>query len=222
MVLQPCMAILPPPQQRVWPRLKPAADLGFVLYGGTAIALRLGHRHSVDFDFFSDTHLDKSLLLQHMPWLTQAAVVQDERDSLTFLVSDAWRNSEPVKISFFGAVDFGRVGEPDLTEDGVLCVASLADLMATKVKVILQRAESKDYKDIAAMIRAGMKLDAGLAAAKIFFGPNFQPSESLRALVFYEDGDLAELDPDDKSVLVKAASHVRDLPEVCIRSKQLA
>jgi hypothetical protein len=221
MALQPCMAILPPPQQRVWPLLKPAVELEFVLYGGTAIALRLGHRRSVDFDFFSATHLDKSLLLQHMPWLIQAIVVQDERDSLTFLVSDP-QNSEPVKISFFGGVDFGRVGEPDLTEDGVLRVASLADLMATKVKVILQRAESKDYKDIAAMLRAGMDLATGLAAAKIFFGPNFQPSESLRALVFYEDGDLAELDPDDKRILVNAVSQVRDLPEVCIRSKHVA
>lgn len=38
-------------QQRLWPDLKPAADLGFVLYGGTAVALRLGHRASVDFDW---------------------------------------------------------------------------------------------------------------------------------------------------------------------------
>lgn len=222
MILHPCMAILPPPQQRVWPQLKPTVGLGFVLYGGTAIALRLGHRHSVDFDFFSDIHLDKTQLLQSMPWLTQATVVQDERDSLTFLVSDTGENREPVKISFFGAVDFGRVGEPDLTKDGVLCVASLADLMATKVKVILRRAESKDYKDIAAMIRAGEDLARGLAAAKIFFGPNFQPSESLRALVFYEDGDLQELNPDDKKVLVQAVSEVRDLPDVCIRSNHLS
>lgn len=172
--------------------------------------------------FFSDIHLDKTQLLQSMPWLTQATVVQDERDSLTFLVSDTGENREPVKISFFGAVDFGRVGEPDLTKDGVLCVASLADLMATKVKVILRRAESKDYKDIAAMIRAGEDLARGLAAAKIFFGPNFQPSESLRALVFYEDGDLQELNPDDKKVLVQAVSEVRDLPDVCIRSNHLS
>ncbi|WP_373321508.1 nucleotidyl transferase AbiEii/AbiGii toxin family protein [Rivihabitans pingtungensis] len=39
--------------------LAQASKLGFVLYGGTAIALRLGHRESVDFDFFSDRPLDR-------------------------------------------------------------------------------------------------------------------------------------------------------------------
>lgn len=45
-----------------------------------------------------------------------------------------------------------RMGEPSLTEDGVLQVASFDDLMATKLKVLLQRAEARDYRDIAAMI----------------------------------------------------------------------
>ncbi len=37
---KPCMDILPPPQRRLWPELRPVAALGFVLYGGTAVALR--------------------------------------------------------------------------------------------------------------------------------------------------------------------------------------
>lgn len=69
-------------------------------------------------------------------------------------------------MSFFGAVGFGRVGEPELTEDGVLQVASLDDLMATKVKVILQRIEAKDYQDIAALLKAKVSLTKGLAAAR--------------------------------------------------------
>lgn len=44
---KPCLHMLPPAQQRLWPELGRAADLGFALYGGTAIALRLGHRFSV-------------------------------------------------------------------------------------------------------------------------------------------------------------------------------
>jgi hypothetical protein len=44
---KPRLEILPPAQQEIWPELKSAAELGFVLYGGTAIALRLGHRTSV-------------------------------------------------------------------------------------------------------------------------------------------------------------------------------
>jgi predicted nucleotidyltransferase component of viral defense system len=47
----------------------------------------------------------------------------------------------------------------------VLNVASLDDLMATKLKVLLQRIEAKDYKDIAAMLEAGAFLARGRAGA---------------------------------------------------------
>lgn len=48
----PKLDILPGPQRTLWPELKDT-PANFTLYGGTAIALRLGHRFSVDFDFFS-------------------------------------------------------------------------------------------------------------------------------------------------------------------------
>ena len=45
-LFEPRREILPPTQQELWTELLPTAELGFVLYGGTAIALRLGHRAS--------------------------------------------------------------------------------------------------------------------------------------------------------------------------------
>jgi hypothetical protein len=59
------MEILPPAQRLVWPDLAAAHRLGFVLYGGTAIALRLGHRSSVDFDFFTADPLKKNLSVKN-------------------------------------------------------------------------------------------------------------------------------------------------------------
>jgi hypothetical protein len=56
---EPKAAILPQAQQEIWPLLAPAAALSFVLYGGTAVALYLGHRTSVDFDFFRSASLDE-------------------------------------------------------------------------------------------------------------------------------------------------------------------
>lgn len=217
----PRMDILPPAQQRLWPELRPAVELGFALYGGTAIALRLGHRPSVDFDFFSEKPLDREAIQAAFPFLAQSTVLQDERNTLSVLVTHG--DSEPthVKVSFFGTIGFGRVGEPDMTEDGVLQVASLDDLMATKVKVVLRRAEAKDYRDIAQMVRAGVDLPKGLAAAREIFGPNFQPSESLKAMVYFDDGDLHTLTKDEKNTLIKAVSSVRELPHVAILSKQL-
>lgn len=227
------MEILPKVQQRLWPDLGPAAHLGFVLYGGTAIALRLGHRQSVDFDFFSERPLDKEAIQSAFGFMSTSVYLQDEKNTLTVLVTgldpasnpdlDADTDSEQshVKISFFGTIGFGRVGEPDWTHDGVVQVASLDDLMATKVKVVLQRAEAKDYRDIAAMVQAGVSLSTGLASARAMFGAAFQPSESLKALVYFKDGDLQTLKASEKNTLVRAVSAVRELPTGQILSSQL-
>lgn len=220
-VFTPCLAILPPAQQRLWPELRPAAKLGFALYGGTAIALRLGHRPSIDFDFFSEKPLDRDGIRAAFPFMQLSTVLQDQQNTMSVLVPYGDSQREHVKVSFFGTLGFGRVGLPDITEDGVLHVASMDDLMATKVKVILQRAEAKDYRDIAAMVEAGVSLPKGLSAAREMYGLNFQPSESLKALVYFEDGDLGTLSKSEKTSLIKAASQVRDLPPVTILDRQL-
>lgn len=207
---KPRLDILPATQRLLWPKLRPVPALGFVLYGGTAIALRLGHRQSVDFDFFSSRPVDRAALRQALPFLRTSTVRQDNGN--TFEVATA----SGVKVSFFGGLDFGRAGRPEQTADGVLHVASSTDLMATKLKVILQRSEAKDYQDIAAMVRAGVRVDAGLAAAEQMFKPTFPPSVSLKAMVYFEGGDLARLSAADRLVLAEAARSVRALPAVVI------
>ena len=174
----PHLEILPEPQLRLWPKLGPVADLGFVLYGGTAIALRLGHRASIDFDFFTERALDHASLEESLPFLKAAQVLQESPDTLTVLAFSDAADQRPVKLSFFGSISFGRVGEPQWTDDGIVQVASLEDLLATKLKVLLQRVEAKDYIDVAALLDNGVSLAKGLAAARSLFGPAFQPSES--------------------------------------------
>lgn len=143
-----------------------------------------------------------------MPFLRTATVRQDSRD--TFEVVTA----SEVKVSFFGSLEFGRVGQPRQTPDGVARVASLEDLLATKLKVILQRSEAKDYKDIAAMVKAGVRLDTGLAAAEQMFRPTFPPAESLKALVYFQGEDMQRVTADERQVLVAAARGVKSLPIV--------
>lgn len=212
---------MPPAQQRLWPLLRPATALGFVLYGGTAIALHLGHRASVDFDFFTEKPLNRDKLFRALPFLTRSFVHQDQPDVLCVWVPDQESGRDQVKLSFFGTIDFGRIEEPYLTADQVMQVASLDDLMATKVKVVLQRVEVKDYQDIAAMVRAGVDLSRGIAAARQIYGSQFQPSESLKALTYFEGGDLHSLSQDDRHVLINAVNAVRDLPEVTIQKGPL-
>lgn len=176
--------------------------------------MRLGHRTSVDFDFFTSRALDRTAIVKTLPWTREATVLQDARDALTVLATGSDNMHDTVRVSFFGIPGFGRIAAPDATMDGVLRVATLTDLMATKLKVILQRAEAKDYRDIAAMLRAGSSLPGGLAGARALFGASFQPSEALKALVYFKDGDLSDLSTNDKTLLVQAAGAVQDLPSI--------
>ena len=219
----PRTARLPPGQKRLLPLLRPSVELGFVLYGGTAISLYLGHRRSIDFDFFHDAPLDKSAIRAAFAFMAKAQTLQDSGNTLVISVPEReLRSRNPVKVSFFGDLAFGRVADPALTRDGVLLLASLDDLMAHKLKVILQRAERKDYEDIAAMLGARVSLAHGLAAARLFFGSAFQPAESLKALTYFTDGDLPRLSRTDRRELIAAAASVRDLPRVALRSRTLA
>lgn len=176
----PHLASLPLAQRSLWPLLAPTVDLGLVLHGGTAVALRYGNRVSVDFDFFGPRPLDKDRLRAAMPQVVGSGrAIQDEPDTLTVFFRG-------VKVSFFGT-GFDPVAEPGLTGDGVVLVASPVDLLAHKLKVILQRAEAKDYLDIAALLDADVPLSAGLAGARHLFGEAFQPSEALKALTYFDD-----------------------------------
>lgn len=213
--------ILPPAQQALWDELAPAASLGFVLYGGTAVALRLGHRVSIDFDFFTEQPLDHDTVLKSFSFMKYATVLQEQPRQLTIQTQAAGVQAGGVKISFFGDIGFGRVGVPERSGDGCVQIASLDDLMACKLKVILQRAEVKDYRDIAAMLRAKVDLSMGLAAACTLFGDTFQPSESLKALTYFADGDLYHLSEEDRIILAHAAGSVRDLPRISLTSSRL-
>lgn len=200
--LGPALTKLPAPQRKLWPQLAPLAKQGFVLHGGTAIALRLGHRDSIDFDFFTERPLARTTLLAALPALATATTLQDEPNTVTAIVGE-------VKVSFFGSITFGRIGCPQITDDGVAIIASLEDLMAQKLKVIMQRIESKDYRDIAALLRSGQTLEAGMSGACALYGMSFSPMDCAKALVFFKGGDLAMVPPADRDTLTNAVRALR-------------
>jgi hypothetical protein len=103
-------------------------------------------------------------LSRALPWMNTALVLQDQPETLTLLTS-ADQAQTGVKVSFFGGLTIGRVADPDYTLDRVALLASPHDLLATKLKVLLQRAERKDYEDVATLLAAGLALSDGLAAA---------------------------------------------------------
>ncbi|WP_342724588.1 nucleotidyl transferase AbiEii/AbiGii toxin family protein [Bradyrhizobium sp. B097] len=209
---EPRLDILPAAQREMWPSLISAQQMKFVLYGGTAVALQLGHRQSLDFDFFCTEHLDKGRLRTEFAFVAGAAILQDAPDTLVVL---AEMPSGPVKVSFFGGLKLGRINDPLQTSDGVLLVASLDDLMATKLKATLDRAEAKDYRDIAAMLSAGASLPTALSAFRTMF--HGEPAQVLRAIGFFGDGDLNSVTAADRTILSNARDRVGELPELDLK-----
>jgi len=208
-MFQPQFQILPTAQRNLWPALAEVPP-HFVLYGGTALALRLGHGQSVDFDFFSSERVLPAELLNDLALLRAGKVLQTWGQTLTVSV----RLEDPVRLSFFGGLTLGRVGEPETTPDGVLRVASLLDLAGTKAAVVTQRAEVKDHQDVLALLHAGLGLAEALAAARALYGESYNPMLTLKSLAYFADGDLHKLRPAQKRQLLEAVAACRGaLPE---------
>jgi hypothetical protein len=199
----PKLEILPPAQRRLWEELKHTPK-DFVLYGGTALALRLAHRTSEDFDFFSNYSFAPDSLRKAIPYLHQAEMSQFEANTLTAIVD----RSGPVKVSFFGGLALNRIQDPDVTLDSGIQVASLLDIAATKLATIQQRAQARDYQDIAAIMIAKITLSDALAAAAAVYGKQFNGALSLKALTYFADGDLPQLSSDTQEQLRTLAAQV--------------
>ncbi len=197
----PKLDVLSHAQRRLWTDLRDTPR-DFVLYGGTALALRLGHRTSEDFDFFSNRPFSPDLLLKTIGFMKDAEIRQIEENTLTAIVE----RSGPVKVSFFGGLKLNRVHDPDVMPDNGIKVASLLDIAATKLATIQQRAQARDYEDILALTSAGITLSEMLAAAEAVYGLTFNGSLSLKALTFFGDGDLPTLSPASQSKLGRLAS----------------
>ena len=211
------LSILPSAQRSLWPELR-NVPREFVLYGGTAVALRLAHRISVDFDFFASSQFDPFELRRSLGTLGEGLVLQSRPNTLTLILDRAGE----VKLSLFGGIA-GRAGSPDETTDGVICAASVLDLLAHKLKVILQRAESRDYRDIAALLRSGVAFDRGLGAAATLFAPGFPIAECMKALTYFQDiAEPSRLSTRDRDLLVAAVKDVAsDIPTVPLASRAL-
>ena len=199
-MLVPDLGTLPPAGRRLWPELGSTPGQ-FVLYRGTALSLRLGHRRSEDFDFYTSAGIDPTAILRETAYLEHATVSDQDRRTLICTVE----RGDPVQVSFFGGLALNRVQDPDPIPSPAIRVASLLDLAATKAQVVQVRASAKDYLDLDALVqRAGGSLDQALGAAAAVFGPGFNPLLTLKALSFFADGSLPSVPEEVRSRLLGA------------------
>lgn len=202
----PELTILPAEQQALWRSLR-LTPVEFTLYGGTALALRYGHRESVDFDFFASCDIEGDALLQSVPYLDGAVVRQSRPNTLTVSVGG-------VMISFFGMPWLKPLATPEKTADIGLPVASVRDILAAKLQVIQKRAAWKDYVDIATILeREPYTLTDGLRDTRSVYGDDFNAMVSLKALTYFQEPGLERVSAAHRDLLVKAAQQV-DLVEL--------
>jgi len=213
--------ILASAQRRFWEELAPRLPMHWVLYGGTAVALRFGHRKSVDFDFFSDQPLGEKQLRAALPLLADATIL--ERAPRTLVVS-VRIGGKPVKLSFFGSLKIGRVGDPEHLDEGPW-IASPLDLLATKLKALHDRVEARDYIDLEVLLLKGnVSLGRGIGAAHALFGATLNPIDTAKAVGWFEDGDLMQrLPARTRRYLTRVAADFRPgAAKVRIKSRALS
>ena len=211
----PKLQILPVAQRELWGELRHTPD-DFVLYGGTALALRFAHRHSEDFDFFSNRPFAPEALRKTIQYLENAEMSQFESNTLTAIVD----RGAPVKVSFFGGLKLDRVQDPDVAAVNQLQIASMLDVAATKLTTIQQRAQARDYEDLAAVLNTGIGLSEILGAASAVYGKEFNGALSLKALTYFADGDLPNLRTEIQQKLRSLAGEVnlRDISVAAART----
>ena len=168
------------------PRLRPVAERhGFILAGGTSLALHLGHRVSVDLDLFSEETFVPDLLAGELRSMQlNPEVMQLAPGTLSVVI-------EGVRVSFFHyAPPF--VDPP--TPYKALAVASILDVAAMKLIAIAQRSARRDFVDLYVILHR-MSFSAVAERAVQRYGAGLiEPVVIGKGLTWFDDAD-GEPDP---------------------------
>lgn len=176
---------LPDHVQRLLKQLRPLPTVApFYLAGGSAVALHLGHRISIDLDFFTpQDSYEAEPLIQHLQNVGHLVIRQQGPGTLNATLAET-------HISFF-VYPYPSLG--GLQELWGVRIAGLLDLALMKLAAIGQRGRKRDFVDLYQICRSGYALNELLARMPEKFPRVTYPSyHLLRALAYFED---AEPDP---------------------------
>lgn len=169
--------ILSPEQVKLLPLIKKfSKDFGLV--GGTAIALHIGHRESIDFDLFSYEEFKSVNIKRRIERMMPLHNVLVNRSSeFTFMLRG-------VKITFF---QFPFKIKYEKRLDDVISIPSLLTLAAMKAFALGQRSKWKDYVDLYFIFRDYYSLDEVARKADKLFGNNFNGKIFRTQLSYFDD-----------------------------------
>jgi len=156
----------------------------FYLAGGTALALQLGHRISVDLDFFSQKSIDTEKLKKNLSDFGFKYQINSESQGTLELVID------DVKVSFM-EYRYPILNSFELFEKSKL--ASIMDIACMKITAISSRGSKKDFFDIWIILQKYNPLEIFDAVRKKYQGINYSTAHILKSLTYFKD---AQNDPE--------------------------
>ena len=153
---------------------------GFYLAGGTALALQIGHRVSVDFDLFTPAPISSSLLRNVKNVFSDDAVrvSVNNRDELTVSIAG-------VKCTFLHYPY--AIKRKTVAYRGVPLLA-VSDIAVTKAYTIGRRGDFKDYLDLYCILKEKRAaLGSVMRRAARVYGDDFNDRLFLEQLVYLDD-----------------------------------
>jgi len=175
--------ILTTEQQELLPLIK-VFSKNYYLVGGTAIALYIGHRRSIDFDLFTNQDIKRKSIgnLIDKSGFKVEKLLYEAFDQMHVIIHS-------VKITFF---NFPHKIHPATSFNEMIAVPSLLDLAAMKTYALGGRAKWKDYVDLYFILKDHFDLKAISARATDIFGVYFNQKLFREQLCFYDDVDYSE------------------------------
>lgn len=168
-------------------QIKPLVTKRFYLGGGTALAIQLGHRKSIDLDFFSQDSFDLKKLERELSKRGKLEITGKEEDTLHGIM-------EGVKVSFI------RYSYPllfPLIEFEGIELANKRDISAMKIDAIAGRGSKKDFIDLYFLLKEYDIDELMQLYRKKYSNVDYNETHILKSLVYFED---AEKEPSPKMI----------------------
>jgi predicted nucleotidyltransferase component of viral defense system len=171
-------SVLPKKQIQLLRKLKFLKKYGFYLAGGTALALQIGHRTSVDFDFYTEKKFDSRKLREEFD--KRFKKVQE-----IYIAEDTLElNIDGVGVSFF-KYPYKLIRPCQKINE--INLASKEDIAAMKIISISQRGRKRDFIDIYFLIKEfGLEQIIQFVKEKY---PMFNIYVGLQGLTYFKDAD---------------------------------
>lgn len=174
--------ILEGPQKSVLALLDRAPiPTGVYLAGGTALALHLGHRRSVDLDFFSQEPIENENLLALLRQIGDIRVERNESGTFRGQLAGA-------QISFI-RYDYPLLDAPIKPDFGPR-VAGIRDIASMKLSAIMSRGSRRDFLDLYAVCQHGHGIeDVYRWFEQKYAGISYDPYHLAKSLVYFVDAE---------------------------------